>query len=268
MPETTVPRLGGRAIIAQVQIDDEPSQPLLSLLFAAGERPSATTLSALADAARGRGVPFAVTHFPSEAEGWLELLAMGLTFDCRGLAPADGEAVQPAAHFYGIEPSVATEALEAVVLAPGPHLVGGNALLPVVRIAAGVAAALAELPGLRAVCWHAAASWMDPAYFARMVDAWLDGGAFPALGLTSIKRESDGALVTNGLAFLIGKELHFTPAPTINSSDAARIVIRLVHELVERGGIDTPLSIVGPDGTNILVRPSADRSVIHAAMVG
>ena len=48
---------------------------------------------------------------------------------------------------------------------------------------------------------------MAPAYFMSAVRAWLVGGAFPALGLTALREEQDGALHSEGLALFTGYEV-------------------------------------------------------------
>jgi hypothetical protein len=89
----------------------------------------------------------------------------------------------PRRHEFGLPADFYEGPLEAVTLQPGPHLVEGATMLPVVRTLAGLAAALSELPGVQAVAWHPAQSWYAPQFFRNSVTRWLEGGAFPGLNL-------------------------------------------------------------------------------------
>ena len=105
----------------------------ISLLFAVGTRPTASAIEALMDASESAGRAGRVSHRADDGDGWLEILASGLTFDLRGLAPAAAAALPPANHGFGLDLGDARHDLEAVVLTPGPHIAGGAALMPVVR---------------------------------------------------------------------------------------------------------------------------------------
>lgn len=239
----------------------------LSLLFAAGERPDSAAVARLATAAGGKagGVPFAIAHDPGAGESWLELVALGLTFDCTGLSPGVGAPVAADGIMFGLDRTLLGEGLEAVSLEPGPHLRGGGALLPVVRVLAGLGAALCALEGVRAVCWSPAGTWMEPGYFVRLIDDWLDGGAFPALGLTGLVREPDGALHSTGLEFLIGQELLLEPRQGQSTADAARIAVRLIHELVARGALEESTTLTGPGGEVLRALVSPGRRLVRVS---
>ena len=116
-----------------MMVDDEagPRQAGISLLFARGMRPDADAVTALAGAA-GEVVGFSVSHRPAERPYWLELLALGLTFDMRGLSPGIPAPAGGAAHAFSI-PLADTRGLEAITVRPGPHLAGGSTPLPVIR---------------------------------------------------------------------------------------------------------------------------------------
>lgn len=237
----------------------QSGQGPLSLVFAKGSRPDAVRLADLA-ARAGEPSPalrvgFAVSHRPANDEGWLELLAMGLTFDCRGLAPSDPLPLPPTGQLFGLPRPPAGEAIE---LAPGPHLGHGNTLLPVIRVLCGLGASLAAMPGVLAVCWGPAKSWMAPDYFIRAIRAWLAGGAFPALGLASLERDDSGALSSVGLDFLIGQELRFEPDSSLSLTTATRIAVRVVHQLAEGGAIITATELTGPNGEALLAVPFND----------
>lgn len=224
---------------------------ILSLVFARGQRPDGDAIAAIGAVAGGAGA-FSISHRPDPDEGWLELLSSGLTFDCLGLAP--GEAGRLPAHgaLLGLDSQPSGE---VVALKPGDHIAAGRGLLPVVRVLAAIGVRLAALPGVEAVCWQPAGSWMEPTYYRRVVGDWLDGGAFPALGLTSLRRESNGAMVSLGLSLLIGQELRFEPERTLSAGAVARISVRLIHELISNGPLSEPKEFAGADGEVLLAVP-------------
>lgn len=225
--------------------------PCLSLVFAPGQRPAAGVIAdhlCLPDAA----LPAAtVSHAPADGH-WIELLSSGLTFDCAGLAPGPAAALPPAGAAIGMSGNPGGE---AITLAPGPHLSGGAGLLPVLRIMAGLGARLAGLPGLLAVIWSPAGTWVEPATFVRAITAWLGGGAFPALALTGLERESNGAMVTRGLGLLCGQELRIEPDRRLEPAAIARIAVRLIHDLITVGPIERELDLAGPAGEALLAVP-------------
>lgn len=193
-----------------------------------------------------------------ENEGWLELLASGLTFDLSGLSPAASLPVPSPRHLFGLPRDVDTHAWEACLLAPGPHLADAGAMEPVVRTMSGLASALAQHLGAMAVCWLPAASWMDVTYFARVVDGWRSGGAFPALGFCGMTRQPDGSVTSEGLAFFTGQELRVDPRPGEVASDTVKLAVRLADRLMRDGPIDHPGELTGPDAELLLADPSAD----------
>ena len=231
------------------------SSSVLSLVFAEGQRPDGAALASLAEASlkRGAGSRFAISHQPPSSEGWVELLASGLTYDCAGLEPAAPAATLTGGALLGLERQPVGETIS---LSPGPHLAEAMGMLPVVRGLAGLGAQLAGLPGATAVCWNPARCWMPTAYFCKVVDNWLADGPFPALGLTSLERESDGSIVSVGLALLTGQELRFAPDAKLIPADIARIAVRLIHALIETGPLTAQHSFVGPDRETLLVTPS------------
>lgn len=203
-------------------------------------------------AAGEMATPFTLSHIASDPEHWVELLAAGLTYDCRGLAPGAPASWPGAGALLGLhEPPPG----ETITLQPSPHLAEGRGLLPVVRVIAGLGAQLADLPGLVAVHWNPARCWMAPKYFCGVVADWLSGGAFPALGLTSLQRGSDGTMVTAGLDYLIGQELRFEPDRKLVPAAVARIAVRLIHDLVETGPLRREGEFTGPEGEVLRVEP-------------
>jgi hypothetical protein len=240
-----------------------------SLIFDPGFRPDATTiaqhLAKDSDAAKA----FTISFTPNPPQDWVELLSHGLTFDLTGLAPGEGKTLPDIAHAYGLAQSI-TQAItqgESVTIAPGRHLSGGQNLLPVVRAMADIALGLSRLPGLQAICWGAAQTALSPDYFRRAIGAWLDGGAFPALGLTALVRDPSGAMLSHGLSFFTGQELRIDPILARNPAAAGKIAIRLIHSLVSGWTVQSPEEIAGPEGQRLGVEPSANGREIRVWQV-
>ena len=219
-------------------------------------------LAGAAPANRG-ATGFAVSHRPEGDAGWLELLASGLTFDLSGLAPGQPEPPPPRAATIALGQGLPADNLEAVRLSPGAHLAGGESLLPIVRVHVALALALAELPGVAALAWHPARTWIEPAFFARTVSAWLDGGVFPALGLTALAATGEGGLVTEGLAFFVGRELKVPPGLAETEAKTAKLAMRLIDHIVEAGRDDAAGSYSTEQGQSIEVRESGDNRFLE-----
>lgn len=227
----------------------------MGLLFRKGTRPDRAAVHALAESGG-----FHVTHDPSNSGGagnWLELLINGLAFDLSGLGgghPAEAFAVR---HTFGIEDAQPGE-LETVALGAGPHLAGGEAMLPIVRSQLALALQLAQLPGLVAVGWAPARTRMAGDYFAAIVSAWLEGGAFPALGLTALVPSLDGGLQSEGLTFFTRQELRIEPDLAEDRVHATKLAVRLINQLVGQEAVDRRFEFIGPDGALLLLEPSAN----------
>lgn len=224
---------------------------VLSLLFAEGQRPGVDSLADLAAAGEG-SLPFTLSHIPGDSDNWVELLAAGLTYDCLGLAPGEPAHNPGSGALLGLE---TIPAGAAIALQPAPHLAEGRGMLPVVRILAGLGAELARLPGVAAIHWHPSDCWMAVDYYRRVVGNWLQGGAFPALGLTSLQRGKDGAMVSAGLALLTGQELRFEPDRTLTPAAVARVAVRLIHSLIETGPVQHRYEAEGPEGEKLVIEP-------------
>lgn len=210
------------------------------LVFPAGRRPDAAAIARLA-ATSGA---FAVSHDAS-ADGWVELLRDGLTFDLAGLAPGEPAALAPMPRRYGLPAQPPVRALrETIVLRAGPHLAGAERLLPVVRTVAGLAMALTALADVEAVGWLPSESLCDPEWFRAGVTAWLDGGPFPSLALAGLDRAEDGLLHSHGLAFLVGQEFALASGRDGSPGDDGRTAMRLADWLVAHGRVDAGREIV------------------------
>jgi hypothetical protein len=233
-------------------------------MFGPGERPDGPAIAALAREKSGFSISFDPASDPeegvkSDGQGaWLELLFNGLTFDLTGLSPGQPAEAPPQGHTFALPSGLETGRWETITLKPGPHLAGGAAMMPVVRTLAWLAARLAELPGARAVAWHAARSWSDPAHYRDSVLRWVDGGVFPGLGLASLSPMPDGGMQSQGLALFTGQELRLEPELMADRAGGAKMALRLMHWLVERGSIDAVERLAGPDGQPLRLEPSSN----------
>lgn len=196
----------------------------------------------------------------------LELLASGLSFDLTGLTPAEPGAMPQMDYPVGYEGDRPLGPFEAITLAAGMHLAGGEAMLPVVRMQTGLAASLADLPGLVGIAWHPARTLIEPAVFRRQIGGWLAGGAFPSLSLAALARDPDGGMRSVGLDFFIGQELRIEPVAERPLPGAARLAVRLIHALVEDGPVDKAIELSGDDGKLIRMEPSPNGRFIRAWM--
>jgi hypothetical protein len=237
------------------------------LLFEAGKRPRAPDIAGLS-LKRGQ---FAVT-LESQFDGnvdcaggrhWAELLAGGLTYDISGLAPGPGAALEEAGHFYGFEQPIDLAFCEALRLVPGPHLVSGGPMTPVIRCLAWLAAELATLDGLQGVLWEAAHTVSSPACFREGVTRWIGGGPFPGLGLTPLMPQDDNTMRSEGLALFTGQELVLDSAIARDRAQAARLADRLLHWLVETGPIEHRQSLTGPSGEALMLEPDLELGLVH-----
>lgn len=236
----------------------------LSLLFSADDRPSAqNVLQAISAVPQDGATGIQATQPRGAGEGWLELLASGLTFDLIGLAPDESAPVLAANHLYGLGREVAEEPLQAIAIVPGPHIAGAAAVLPVVRVMAGLARELALRLDARAVCWAPAGSWMDTGYFSRVVESWLGGGAFPALGFTGIERTPDGGVQSQGLSHFAGHELRVESRRGESAADVVKLAVRAIDHIVRHGPIESRQKLTGPAGEHLLVEPTPGGRVVR-----
>lgn len=230
----------------------------LSLLFAAGERPSVHAVEQLIVSTSRTGPAAEVTHRPGITAGWLEVLTSGLTFDVGGMAPA--RAILPPAmeHQFGLSQDAEKFDFEAVTIVPGAHIAGGSAMLPVVRTLIGLAAGLAAPLSARVVCWHPAGSWMEAGYFGRIAVNWLSGGAFPALGLTAVRAQPDGIVESSGLDFFAGQEVRVEPVADEPRSESVKLAVRIIDYIARHGALKAMLELQDEHGHAILAEPSFD----------
>lgn len=212
-------------------------------------------MRALAASSNQLSVSLDTSEEGGQEEGWLELLANGMTFDVTGLAPQPTIEVPATAHTFGIAPGVEADAFQPVLIKPGPHLAAGGAMFPVVRTLAMIAANLAQLEGVKAVAWHPARAVSEAGYFRSSVLRWIEGGAFPGLGLTALVPTDDGGLESEGLALFTGQELRMRPEVVMDRAEASKIALRLLNWLVEHGRITESFGFTGPSGETLRLEP-------------
>lgn len=241
--------------------------PAVTLLFRPGQRPDSDGVRALS----GRDPRFEVTAGGTDtatgasgSEHWVELLMNGLTFDLVGLSPGKSAPVEKSRHVFSMDAEATSGSWEAIVLKPGPHLSSGRTMPPVLRSLAWLGAMLAEIPGVEAVIWHSASIWSSPDYFRRTVINWIEGGVFPGFGLTALVPVEGGGMRSEGLACFIGLELSVAANVARDQQDLAKLSLRIVHWLVEHGGLESDVALTGPSGEPIVLRPDPLAGIIRA----
>lgn len=199
---------------------------------------------------------------------WVELLVNGLTFDLVGLAPGPPSSIPPVAHRLGAVGDIAKARLEALTLQPGPHLVGGGTMLPVVRSLAWLTARLTELAECTAVAWHPARCVGDPQPFREDVLHWSEGGVFPSLSLIGLTTEPDGALLSEGFHLFVGQELRIEPELAADRDAATSLAAQLLHRLAEHGRLEVAERAIAPDGAALRLEPSANKRFVRVWKAG
>ncbi|MDP4605412.1 MAG: hypothetical protein NWS68_04570 [Erythrobacter sp.] len=195
---------------------------------------------------------------------WLELLREGLSFDLCGLMPGPGCPLPAVRHRFDLGDLPSAEGFDALAIVPGPHLAGGARSQPVLRGMLALARDLTQhFTDLAAIVWAPSHSAIGRRFFESVVTAWLDGGAFPALGLTAFEQQPDGALQSVGLDCWIGQEVRIEPPLSTDKVAATRLGIRLVNQLVITGGLKQSERITAPDGTRLVMHPSRDSTIVR-----
>ena len=257
----------------------------LHLLFAAGKRPTRAAIKDFVEqngsvsisydpaggppiqliATAGEGIQSATGSNPqSDDEVWLEILREGLTFDLRGIAPGAASDMPQFEHRFGYDLEHASPRLESMILEPGQHLAGGEASLPVAKGLIALARDLAHhFESIVGIVWSPSKSLIGSRFFESISTAWLEGGTFPALGLTAFRETVDGALQSVGLEFWIGQELRIEPPLSSDKVAATRLGVRIINQLILVGGLEEAERIVAPDQTPLVMRPSRNRKFVR-----
>ncbi len=207
--------------------------------------------------------PDAGTKVLPQAKLWVELLRDGLTFDVLGLAPGPACQRPDAEHRFDWSDLQAAADYEVLRLVAGPHLQGSERSEPVLRTMLALARDLTLFfEEIAAVIWPPSASLIGRRFFESTVTAWLDGGPFPALGLTAFVLRDKAALETVGLGLWIGQELRIEAPLAEDKVAATRLGVRLINHLIMLGGLTREERIIAPDGARLIMQPSADRTFI------
>ena len=246
------------------------------LLFAKGKRPDRAAIAAFLEerpVARFSVDPSGgeTQHLTgSEADASTrkvvsaELVSQGLTFDLTGLSPGDARAFPSAAHRVDCEALPSASEFEALHLAPGHHLAGGERTSPITKGLLGLACAMAQhFDDLTVIVWPPSRSAIGHSFFQSAIGAWLDGGAFPTRGLVAFGTTADGALQSEGLAFWIDQELRIEPPLSSDTTTASRLGTELIGRLLLVGGVDGSERIVAPDGNRLVLRTSRNGAFIR-----
>ncbi len=259
----------------------------LFLLFAAGKRPNPAALKKFAQSQRtvslthnpyDDGLLQLVTPDHAEAKRpemrsadpdlaerlWVEVMREGLTFDLTGLAPGPDCAFPAVESRFDLDNQPTGFRFEGLKLTPGQHLTGGQRSLPVVKGLIALARDLTHhFDGLEAIVWPASQSAIGRRFFESVVTAWLEGGPFPALGLTAFRETSDGALQSVGLDFWIGQELRLEAPIASDKIAATRLGVRIINQMVLSGTLRQSDRVVAPDGRVLTLHPSANGKFIR-----
>jgi hypothetical protein len=111
---------------------------------------------------------------------------------------------------------------------------------------------------VEAVAWHPARTCSGAEHFRAGVLRWIEGGAFPGLGLSALALAPDGGLQSEGLALFAGQDLRIEPELVQGKADAEAIAIRLIDYIAENGPINASRRLVGPDGQPLRLELSAN----------
>ena len=187
----------------------------------------------------------------------LELLLNGLTFDLVGLAPGPSVSVPEVEFRIDCPKDLDLNDFELVGLAPGPHLSGGANSLVIARVLNSLGTSLArELANVQGFFWLPSLSVTGPEFFTSAINAWIEGGPFPALGLSAFRLSPHGEMESVGLSFFIGQELLLAKELAQDPAAATRLGMRLVHHLALHGALEESQLVTGPDGAQLQLMPT------------
>lgn len=199
---------------------------------------------------------------------WLELQSGGLTYDLSGLAPGEPICLPQVDNWLGVPETERAERLRCVGLALGPHVRGGQGVVPVLRGLLGIAAKLsAHFAECRGACWAASGTFTSREVFIDLVEHWLGGGAFPAQLFATFSQGTEGALESRGLAYFTGQEIRIEARSTADREQAIMLGLRIVGQLAYRGPVLESEQSMTPDGTPVQLEPSKDGKIIRVLRV-
>lgn len=212
-------------------------------------------MAAVAKAGEGKHSGDGLDCTDPRGKAWMELLKDGLTFDLCGLAPGELVSFPEPVSPFDLPDLPLPRDYDAIQLMPGHHLAGGERSLPVAKSLFGIARDLVrEFDEVQAIVWPPSGSAIGPRFFESVITAWIEGGPFPALGLTSFSETGEGSLQSVGLDFWIGQELLIEPPLSNEKVAATRLGVRLINQMIMVGGIDRDERIMAPDGSRLILR--------------
>lgn len=199
-----------------------------------------------------------------DESGWVELLHNGLTFDVIGLASSATCEIPEIQHRFDFDKLGTDSSFEALQIVPGVHLVGGQASMPVVKGMVALARDFANhFDAVVGIVWPPSRSAIGRRFFDSISTAWLEGGAFPALGLTAFRQTMDGALQSVGLEYWVGQEVRIEKPLSDDKVAATRLGVRIVNHIVLSGGLRNAERIMGPDRMPLVLKLSRNEKFIR-----
>ncbi len=213
----------------------------------------------------GADQPFSVIFSDT---GRMEIIFRGLAFDLEWPAkPFDRDAVQRR-YGDGIA-DIDNGGWRIIRLSPGEHVAAAGHQLPLMLAALDLATCLAETLNAAAIIWLPSGVMGAPAFARQMLAAHAEGGPLPVPLLVDWHRLGDDSMETRGLAHRCGHELRFDPAGRLSPDEAARLIIRLIHGLLESGSSNQPQRLSGltPRG-DIMLDFDGNRLVAWLASTG
>lgn len=195
----------------------------------------------------------------------VELQAGSLTFDLIGLG--DGPAAEPATWRYqlGCDPSVGLDDCESVDLRLGPHIAAGGSIVSIVRGWMECGQVLGDvLPQCRAFVWPPAMLAIGASVFADAMRQWTGRNIFPTRSLIAFNHSFDGAVQSIGLAHFTGQELRMEPPLPSDTAEGERVAAILAGHLALSGRLEETQAVTAPDGSPIVLEPSANRRFVRA----
>jgi hypothetical protein len=196
-------------------------------------------------------------------EGRFYLLFEGMSFmlAIRSVSPAV-QAYHPI--FYSKSAGQLRSSLE---IAFGEKLENG---MKVPALAQGYLQFVAKITrdlGAVAICAVESGLIADAAYFADAVQAYADGGAFPALAMIAFEDiAKDDAIVTRGLDLFAGQEIVFHGAG-LQRNEMMRRMVRLVHDLCTNGRVHEYQMVDDLEpGSVLILDPDRHPDTLHVTL--
>ena len=241
-----------------------------AVLYRRREVPSLSQIEeGLANAFAG-GVDVLVTsqsnpHGDGAGAQALECVTSGLSFDLEPIAPSGS--ARHIEHGFGVDVDDLPVRSGLSILA-SPHIGSVADTLPVIRTGASLAADVSRIGDPLAVVWTPIQSAMEPRYFRQAIASWLDGGSFPALGLTAFRKAPDGGLHSRGLSLFTGQEVRLAPEIAARGANALKIGARVIDRLVEAEPVERETVIALETGERIQLSVSRNRRFVIVSTEG